>query len=164
MLYVYAWKYEYDTICIKWYSCNPGRLNNSTGGSASQENTLHHYESLAEYQPEGRTRSPDAHQNGLLQQQSYNGVVQPAEYEVFQPSPIVTSGNFPLLLNNEPGPYEVVVAQTGQVLKEGDNDGAYETVRYQENSKPQHQDGGRSNSIDGHLYYTLEPRNHVKVA
>ena len=84
-------------------------------------------------------------------------VPQPAEYEVFQPSSVTTiTSNMPLL-DADPQPYEVLEKYAKQPLGDRDTNGVYETVK---NITPQ--DNERSSSVDGHIYFTLEPRDDVK--
>ena len=84
---------------------------------------------------------------------------QPADYEVFQPSSVSTVASNMPLLDRDPQPYEVLEGYTQQATGDSqDTNRVYETV----NNIISTQENERNSSADGHIYFTLEPRDNVK--
>ena len=85
---------------------------------------------------------------------------QPADYEVFQPSSVSTVASNMPLLDVDPQPYEELERYMRQTTGDGqDNDRVYETVK---NISTQEKE--RGSSADGHIYFTLEPRDDMHVS
>ena len=91
---------------------------------------------------------------------NYN-VQQPADYEVFQPSSVSTVASNMPLLDTDPQPYEVLEGYTRQTTADSqDANRVYETV----NNIISTQENKCNSSADGHIYFTLEPRDDVRAS
>ena len=86
---------------------------------------------------------------------------QPADYEVFQPSSVSTVASNMPLLETDPQPYEVLEGYMRQTTgdDQDNNNRVYEAVK---NLSTQENDHG--DSADGHIYFTLEPRDDLHVS
>lgn len=145
----------HNKLLLCFYMTNSSNAAYSDG--KSQRYALHQPGSLESTLQEGHQETEPYYES---LGPSHKQHTQPAEYEEFQPSSLMTITSQLPLLNQDPEPYEVTGGGAGNTLEDGHMNGIYETVRDPGKFTSQYQSKDieqNNDSPDNHVYFTLEP-------